>query len=412
MSRPAGRSPFAVRGYRFQWSADLMTSWAFEMETVILGWYIAVETQSVLLVTLFGALQFIGTLISPFIGLAGDAMGYRAVLCAMRAVYAVVAGVLALLALTGWLTPTLALVAAGIAGLLRASDTGIRNVLISETLPEDRLMSGISLSRITADSARVAGALAGAGVVALLGMGQAYLAVVVFYLLGAALTLGVGGRRPMPGAMATLATPLRGLWEAARSVWHAPPQLAAMLVALLVNLMAFPFTLGLLPYVAQEVYGTSQTGLGLMMATVGVGSILASLLLSRMGPTVRPARMMLGFSVAWHALLIVFGQTGGLAPGLPLLLAIGAAQILCTLPMSVLLLRGAPPELRGRVMGIRTLAVYGLPVGLLCAAPLIERFGFAATATLYGGTGIALTLLVLLRWRRHLWPQNVPGNRG
>ncbi len=73
----SARSPFAVRSYRFQWSADLMTSWAFEMETLILGWYVVVQTQSVLLVTLFGSLQFLGTLISPFFGLAGDAIGHR-----------------------------------------------------------------------------------------------------------------------------------------------------------------------------------------------------------------------------------------------------------------------------------------------------------------------------------------------
>ena len=52
LSDPAPRSalaPFRVRNYRFQWPADLLTSWAFEMETLILGWYVLVETGSVLL---------------------------------------------------------------------------------------------------------------------------------------------------------------------------------------------------------------------------------------------------------------------------------------------------------------------------------------------------------------------------
>ena len=42
---------FKVRSYRFQWPADVFASWAFEMETIILGWYILVETKSVLLLT-------------------------------------------------------------------------------------------------------------------------------------------------------------------------------------------------------------------------------------------------------------------------------------------------------------------------------------------------------------------------
>ncbi|MBT6911145.1 MAG: arabinose ABC transporter permease, partial [Rhodospirillaceae bacterium] len=61
-------APFAVRSFRFQWPADLLTSWAFEMETLILGWYVLVETDSVLLLTAFGSLQFLGTLIAPMFG--------------------------------------------------------------------------------------------------------------------------------------------------------------------------------------------------------------------------------------------------------------------------------------------------------------------------------------------------------
>jgi hypothetical protein len=37
---------FRIRSFRFQWSADLLTSWAFEMETLILGWYVLVATDS------------------------------------------------------------------------------------------------------------------------------------------------------------------------------------------------------------------------------------------------------------------------------------------------------------------------------------------------------------------------------
>jgi MFS family permease len=410
--RVPARSPFAIRSYRFQWSADLMTSWAFEMETLILGWYIMVQTGSVLLVTLFGSLQFLGTLIAPFFGLAGDAVGHRNVMCLMRAAYALLAAVLAALVLTDTLTPMLALVIAGIAGLIRPSDMGIRNVLIGETMPEDRLTSAIGLSRITSDSARVCGALTGVSIVAFLGMGQAYLMVVLFYALGMLLTLGVSATRTANQGPMAAASPLRGLWEAAQSVWQAPPQMAAMLMAFLINLTAYPFTLGLLPYVARDIYGTTQAGLGYLVAAVAGGGIVASLIISRMGRAAQPARMMLVFSVAWHGLVILFGQIDSLLGGLLLLPLIGITQMLCLLPMSVLLLRGAPPALRGRIMGMRTLAVYGLPIGLLCSGPLIDRLGFPATTAIYGMVGIIVTLLVLGAWRTHLWPKHAPGNVG
>jgi len=91
---PSALAPFGVRNYRFQWPADLLTSWAFEMEMLILGWYVLVETGSVLLLTLFASLGYVGTLVAPMFGVVGDRIGHRDLLAMMRATYAVLAAVL------------------------------------------------------------------------------------------------------------------------------------------------------------------------------------------------------------------------------------------------------------------------------------------------------------------------------
>ena len=96
---------FRVRSFRFQWPADLLTSWAAEMEVLVLGWYVIVETGSVLMLTVFGSLQFVGTLAAPVFGVLGDRLGGRVMLCAMRTTYAGLAALVALLAFTGLLTP-------------------------------------------------------------------------------------------------------------------------------------------------------------------------------------------------------------------------------------------------------------------------------------------------------------------
>ena len=49
-------APFRVRGFRFQWAGDLAMSWAVEMEVLILGWYVLIESGSVSLLAVFGAL--------------------------------------------------------------------------------------------------------------------------------------------------------------------------------------------------------------------------------------------------------------------------------------------------------------------------------------------------------------------
>jgi len=80
-------TPFSVRSFRFQWPADLATSWAFEMEALILGWTILSTTGSVEQLVLFGSLTWLGSVFSPFFGVLGDRIGFRALLCATRAGY-------------------------------------------------------------------------------------------------------------------------------------------------------------------------------------------------------------------------------------------------------------------------------------------------------------------------------------
>src|SRR3954464_3030858 len=191
LARPSALAPFRIRNYRFQWPADLLTSWAFEMETLILGWYILVQTGSVLLLTLFASLNFTGTLIAPMFGVAGDRIGHRDLLALMRAAYAVLATTLMTLAFTGTLNPVYVLIIVALMGLVRPSDLGVRGALVATIMPHDQFIGAISISRTTMDTARIAGALSGAGLFAALGMGPAYVAIVSLYVVSTVLTLGV-----------------------------------------------------------------------------------------------------------------------------------------------------------------------------------------------------------------------------
>jgi MFS family permease len=128
--RPSALAPLRVRSFRLQWPADLLTSCAFEMETLILGWYILVETGSVLALTLFWALQYLGTLLAPVFGMAGDRIGHRTVLCTMRAAYALVAAAVTGLAYAGMLEPAYVFAVAAVSGLIRPSDQGMSNALV------------------------------------------------------------------------------------------------------------------------------------------------------------------------------------------------------------------------------------------------------------------------------------------
>jgi MFS family permease len=413
-ARHSALAPFRIRNYRFQWPADLLTSWAFEMETLILGWYVLVETGSVLLLTLFASLTYIGTLIAPMFGVVGDRIGHRDLLAMMRATYAVLSGTLMTLALTGHLSPFYVLVIVAIMGLVRPSDLGVRGALVATIMPHDQLIGAISISRTTMDTARIAGALSGAGLFAALGMGPAYVAIVSLYIASTLLTLCiVAPSKPHPidkvADNALRRSPIRDLKEGVTYVWTTPRMRAAIWIAFLANLTAYPMSNGLLPYIAREIYGTNQTGLGYLSASFAIGSLLGSILLSLISG-IRVARLMIGSTVLWYATLLVFAQMQSVPSAIACLMLAGFSQSLAMISIAVILMRTATEHFRGRVMGVRMLAIYSLPLGLLAAGSLIGEIGFAATGTLYAATGLALMLAIVLHWREDLWHLHAPAN--
>ena len=92
---------------------------------------------------------------------------------------------------------------------------------------------------------------------------------------------------------------------------------------------------------------------------------------------------MLVYTAIWYALLLGFGHVTSMAAGIPVLIVAGFAQSVAMISMAASLLRAAGDGFRGRVMGVRTLAVYGLPLGLMASGALIERIGYPLTITIY-----------------------------
>ena len=139
------------------------------METLILGWYILSETNSVILLTIFGALRFIGTLISPWFGLAGDRWGRRKLMYFMRSFIMLLSVIIMVLGLLDTLNPYHVFIISVFAGLVQPSDIVMRNALIGDSIPANMFMNASSVAKMAQDAARLFGALVGAGMLSVLG---------------------------------------------------------------------------------------------------------------------------------------------------------------------------------------------------------------------------------------------------
>jgi hypothetical protein len=155
--------------------------------------------------------------------------------------------------------------------------------------------------------------------------------------------------------------------------------------------------------VAKEIYAIDQIGLGHLVAAFAAGSLIGSVAMTVTGGPKQTGKFLILSVAAWYLAILVFGWQETKLPGIAVLMVIGALQNLASISLAVILLTVTPEKFRGRVMGVRMLAVYGLPTGLLGYGFFIDRFGFTAAMTTGAVIGVVLTAYIGTRWRKAIW---------
>jgi predicted MFS family arabinose efflux permease len=149
----------------------------------------------------------------------------------------------------------------------------------------------------------------------------------------------------------------------------------------------------LLPGMARDLFQVGSTGFGLLMSSIGVGSLIAALVIAffqRLDPIRLMVRGAAGFSILTMAFALSPKFPSLLLVGLHLV-ATGFCMICLTATANTNLQRTTPDRLRGRVMSIYITIFAGTtPLGSLFAGWLAGRWG-AHVALLVGGlaAGIA-----------------------
>ena len=149
--------------------------------------------------------------------------------------------------------------------------------------------------------------------------------------------------------------------------------------------------------------GDSLTN-GLLQSARGVGAVCAALLIATFLSGGGRGKVLTAAGFAFPAVLLVFSLTRSLGWSLVMLLGVGAANITVNNLCNSMVQTMSPESLRGRIIGIYTLAFFGLlPFGSLLAGVAAERWGapitIAASAflTLVCAAAVALAVPNLRR---------------
>lgn len=235
---------------------------------------------------------------------------------------------------------------------------------------------------------------------ATLGIGTTYLCITIFYVISTLASLGIQAHRRAAQDHSTRARPLRDLVDGLRYV-HTSRRIELLLgLAFVVNLSGLCITGGLLPLVARDVYGMTEIGLGFLLATFAGGALVGSLLIATALRAVQGERLMLSCFIGFHAVMIWFALNEDPSLGFGLLAATGLLSSFVMVPMSSVLLIATRVEFRARVMGLRQLAVIGLPLGLLIAGGLVEPFGVGPALAFIAFIGLLSGVVLVLAWWR------------
>lgn len=394
------------RNFRYLWFACTAASLAQRMDGVILGWLVLELTDSAFLVGLVGSMRFLGAMLGPVTGVIADRYDRRRLqttsLLAMTGLVTLLLG----LALTRRLDVWWLFLVTTLWGVVWAMYQPAQQSMQADILSGGELVHGIAMMNTAMNLMSMLGPALGGLLLeycragaqgpgrsgALAGVHWSYAVLLLLYLIQ------LGNYRAIRFVQRPPTLSRTSIWQnlvaGLRYSRSHPGLWTALVLAGLVNLVGFPLQFGLLPVLARDVFHVGAAGLGLLGAALGAGSLLGSCLLAFVGSVQQAGRLMLGGTAGWFVLLVVFALTPTYELALGVLLLMGVAQAFSLANMTVLLLGTASSDMRGRVMGLRSLAVAPLFLGGTLAGASTASFGAPLTTLGCAVIGLVVTIWV------------------
>mgnify|MGYP001008677772 CR=1 FL=1 len=387
---PEGLTPFRMPAYRYLFVGTMLTMTGNFMQQVAQGWLIYDLTSSP---TWLGIVSFARGIPMLILALAAgvlvDRFDRRLMLIMAQGLTALTAVVLALLIATGLIQPWHVAITAFVSGCLFVIIIPCRQALLSSTVERSQLGPAIALMSTGQNSGRIVGpALAGV-LIAVVGVAMSFTVQALGFVL-ALLCASMLAPRPVARA-ARQASAFQSLMEGIRYVWDDSTVLALTSLQAIPAFLIMPYT-QLLPIFARDILLTDSAGLGTLMMSNGIGSVIGSVIIVLL-PFRRQGLFLLTSLASFGLLLAVFANSTWLPLSTGIMGLLGMAQAIYLASNNTLVQVATPDELRGRVMSVYMMTWGLMPLGSLPQGLLADWFGAPYVAT---GTGLLACGVVIL----------------
>lgn len=375
--------------FRIIWWVGGLSEVARWMEQLVLSLLIWEVTRSPLqlaLVLVFNNLP--RPLCSPFTGLLADRFSRRRILFGAQFLATATATCLLLTLILGTLQPWLVYLAVALMGITKALEDPSRRTAILDIVGSQRLVTALSLDGINHTIGKVLGPLVGGSLVETVGYAGACGCILATHVVNLGLMTRL--RIPPSQGMQQGDAIWRSLALAVRAVRHSPLMLNMLYVTVVMNALAFP-TRQFIPAIGMEYLGVGAGWVGLLAAAEGFGQLVGAGVLASTQNVQNHGRVF----VAGSALVLLMAVFFVWAPWYVLafvLLAIGGCgQAGFSTMQSTITMLGAPPQMRGRMMGLLSVCIgLATPLGTLEIGMVAAAFTVPIAITVNALTGLLL----------------------
>lgn len=407
-SRPAWRvllAPLALRDFRLFWVGNVISLVGDQFQIIAIALLVldlpqgAAGLGSVLMVQALPRL-----VLALLSGVAIDRFRARAVLLGSNLAQAAVVGALCLLAVSGRLTMAHVYLYAFASGTALAFSYPAASALIPELVPAAAVRTANSLSVSMLNLSRFLVPPVASWVIAVAGVAAAFGANGASFLVAAAcVALIRSGRRPrgVPEGAAGRAPWYEELRDGVRAARRDVPTWIAIVVSGIYSLGYYGIAFVSLPALAKLTLGAGEAGVGVVYSALGAGALVGALVTGGLAGVRRPGLV---------GSLVVVGNGSALAAvsfapsvwlAAPALFVSGVCGAASAVIFFSLVQTRAPESVRGRIMGVYSLAIVGMyPLSFGLAGVVNDLVGSRATILL-GGVTVALAGLVGL-WHREM----------
>ena len=364
---------------------------AMNMQMITRGWLVLrLENDSplalVLVMVSFAAPMTVVSLVG---GALADRFPKKNLIIVSQSGNAVMTFGLAMLDASGEIWFGAVMIIGVINGSMMAINMPSRQAIISDIVPESKLMNAVALNNSAMNLTRIIGpAIAGFLIVFIDTSGVFYLISAIYVLSALSLLMVKTNSVQERSSKKSVG---KDIFEGLRYVWNDVHLRGLILMAFLPSL--FGFTLfALLPVWAREALNVNSSDLGILMTMMGVGALIGTLGLAAVRKFDRRGILLLGLGVFWGITLVGLANSMIFPVAVPFLIIIGlVSSIYMSLNMTLTQL-SATPEMRGRVMSIMMMTFGLMPIGALPFGTIAEYIGTANSLTI---SGILLSLLTL-----------------